>query len=241
MTFDWVTFGFQLVNILVLLAILRRFLFRPVVAVIARRQAETEATLAAAGTARAEAEAEARRARAEAEATAAARHDLLDKARAEAEAARATLLDQARAEAAKIVAEGAAAREREAGAARAEALGRARDLASVIAARAFEAQPPGLSGYVARLTAALDALSPEERSALLGGGHPRLAAPAPLPPADLDAARAAFARFGVTPGTETDPALIAGLEFRSDTGAVRNSLAHDLDRIAEALRDDRAA
>ena len=95
MTFDWVTFGFQLVNVLVLLAILRHFLFRPVAGVIARRQAETDATLKAAADARAGAEAATARAKAEAEATAAARHEVLVKAQAEAEAQRAAILQKA--------------------------------------------------------------------------------------------------------------------------------------------------
>ena len=45
MEFDWVTFGLQAVNVLVLLAILRHFLFRPIVAIIAKRQQETEAAM----------------------------------------------------------------------------------------------------------------------------------------------------------------------------------------------------
>ncbi len=60
MNFDWVTFSFQLVNVLVLLAILRHFLFRPVADIIAQRQAETDAALRAAETAKADADAAAR-------------------------------------------------------------------------------------------------------------------------------------------------------------------------------------
>lgn len=241
MSFDWATFGFQLVNVLVLLLILRRFLFRPVAEIIARRQAETEAGLKAAAEARTAAEAAAARAAAEARATLAARQDVLLKAQGEAEKERAAIMEKARDEAAKIVAAGRAARDQDQTAAEAAALGRARDLAAAITARALEAQPPGLAGYLDRLVAALDALSPEEREALTQGGHPRLASPAPLAPGDFDRARAALAPFGLAPEPQTDPGLIAGLELRTDTGAVRNSLAHDLERITEALGDDRAA
>ena len=73
MGFDLTTFALQLVNVLVLLAILKHFLFRPVVEIIARRQAETEAALKGAESARAAAEAATEAAQAEAEATRAAR------------------------------------------------------------------------------------------------------------------------------------------------------------------------
>lgn len=45
MTFDWTTFAFQIVNFLVLVALLGRFLYRPVAAAIAARRAETAALL----------------------------------------------------------------------------------------------------------------------------------------------------------------------------------------------------
>jgi F0F1-type ATP synthase membrane subunit b/b' len=46
-SFDWATFAFQLVNVLILLAILRRFLFKPIAGIIAERQAETDPEQAA--------------------------------------------------------------------------------------------------------------------------------------------------------------------------------------------------
>lgn len=241
MNFDWVTFAFQLVNVLVLLAILRRVLFRPVAGIIARRQAETDAALQAADAAKAEAEAAIAKARAEAETTAAARHDVLVKAQEEAEAQRKALLDRAHDEAAKIVAEGRESRAHEAGVAQARAVDQARDLASVIAARALAAQPAGIAGYAERLAAALNALTPEERGALLAGANLRLTSAAPLSPADCAALDAALAPFAIQPGTETDPGLLAGVELRSDSGAIRNSLAHDLDRIARAMKEGKDA
>lgn len=239
MNFDWVTFGFQLVNVIVLLMILRRFLFRPVADVIARRQAASDAALKAADAAKAEAEAATAQARAEADATVQARHDVLAKAQAEAEAQRKALLDKARAEAAKIVDEGKHAVDRDGEEAQRLALGRARDLAVTIARHAVSAQPAGFAGYAERLAAALAALPARERDALLAGGDLRLVAASPLSADDLAAARSALAPYGVSPEAETDPALIAGLELRSGSGAIRNSLAHDLDRIAETMRDDR--
>jgi F-type H+-transporting ATPase subunit b len=44
--FDWVTFGLEIVNFLVLVWILKRFLYRPVLQTIARRKAAIDQTLA---------------------------------------------------------------------------------------------------------------------------------------------------------------------------------------------------
>jgi F-type H+-transporting ATPase subunit b len=57
MAFDWTTFFLELLNFFILLWLLRRFLYRPVLGVIAARQGRIEDRLREAGTARAEAEA----------------------------------------------------------------------------------------------------------------------------------------------------------------------------------------
>ena len=57
MQFDWTTFALEIVDFLVLVWILQRFLYRPVTDVIARRAAEVEHRLSGAQTARAEAQA----------------------------------------------------------------------------------------------------------------------------------------------------------------------------------------
>jgi hypothetical protein len=71
----------------------------------------------------------------------------------------------------------------------------------------------------------------------------RLIAPRPLTDSEDEEARAALAPFGLDGiAAGADPSLIAGLELRGPNGALRNSLAHDLDRIARALiSDDREA
>ena len=61
MHFDWSTLVLQTVNVLVLLWLLRRFLFRPVVAIIAARKDAADKLLADAEAARAQAEATSRR------------------------------------------------------------------------------------------------------------------------------------------------------------------------------------
>lgn len=237
MNFDWVSFGFQLVNVLVLLAILRHFLFRPVTEAIARRQAQTDAALQAAADAKADADKAEAKAKAEAEASAVARQDVLAKAHKDGEAQRQALLDAARKEAAKLLADGRAVMQQDRAGADAIALGRARDLAVTIARYAFAAQPTDWNGYVERIVSALNVMAPAEREALLRGANLRLVAPVPLSVEKLGKVQAALAAFGIEPKVEVDGDLVAGLELRSDSGLIGNSLAHDLDRIAEAMRD----
>jgi len=57
MQFDWTSFGLEVVNFLVLVWLLKRFLYRPVLAVIEKRQAATANTIADAESLRREAEA----------------------------------------------------------------------------------------------------------------------------------------------------------------------------------------
>lgn len=237
MSFDWTTFALQLINVLILLAILRHFLFRPIAAIIAQRQAQTQAALDQAERARQQAEAATAAAQAEAQANASARAALLTRAQAEAQAARQALLAKAQDEATRIIAEGRALRQREDTAAQALALDRARDLAGDIARRVLAAQPATLSGWLDRLTGALAGLDPAARAALLDGDDLRLISATPLTAQDRSAALAALHPFGATPRPDSDPALIAGVELRSGNAVLRNSLAHDLDQIAKAMRD----
>ena len=70
MHIDWWTLALQTVNVLVLIWILARFFFRPVVNIVAKRQEEASKLLADAAAARqqaADARAEAEQARAEVE------------------------------------------------------------------------------------------------------------------------------------------------------------------------------
>lgn len=241
MSFDWVTFGFQLVNVLVLLAILQHFLFRPVADIIAKRQAETQEALRRAEAAELDAEAAERAAEAAKHQTEAARHDVLTAAQDEAEAQRKAILDAARTEAVSLAQKAAEQAQAAVTGAAAETLARARDLAEVIARRAVSAQPvpPDGAGYAARLAQALAGLPDDQRAAILAGANLRLAAPAPLSAAEQTAVCAALGLEKA--GFELDQSLIAGLELRSDTGLVHNSLAHDLDQIARALTAEAAA
>jgi F-type H+-transporting ATPase subunit b len=240
MKFDWVTFGLQLVNVLVLLAILRHFLFRPVADIIARRQSEIAAAKDAADAARAEAAKAAAEAGAEAQKTASARQEVLAGAQADAQARSGELIEAARAEAARIVAQAHAQAEQDAADSREQTLRRARDLAETIARSALAGlpRPPGPEGFCKRLADELEAMEARERDSLFAGERLRVVTPAPLAQRDRKAVKAVLAPFGVAaPQFEVDPSLIAGLDLKSSNGIVHNSLAHDLQSISEALRD----
>jgi F-type H+-transporting ATPase subunit b len=87
MQIDWLTVAAQIVNFLVLVWLLQRFLYRPITEAMARREARIETRLAEARDARAEVEAEARR---------------LRERQAELDAARDATLQQARQDAADL-------------------------------------------------------------------------------------------------------------------------------------------
>lgn len=241
MGFDWITFAFQVVNVLILLAILRHFLFRPVARIIAERQAAIARTLDEAEKARAAAAKAEEDARAEAERTAAARHDALAKARAEAQAQAATILQAARDEVEKTK---AAAREEaraEQRRAEAEQLARASALALDLAERLMQAMPEDrrIAGYAARLAEVLATLPEDRRRALFDSEAPQLIAPRPLSDSEAAEVQAALAPYFKTPpAVSIDPDLIAGLELRGRHGGIGNSLRHDLTRIAQVARNE---
>lgn len=84
MQIDWLTVAAQIVNFLVLIWLLQRFLYRPITNAMARREARIEERLADAAARRREAEEEAEHLRNKREELEAARQEMLDEARAEA-------------------------------------------------------------------------------------------------------------------------------------------------------------
>jgi F-type H+-transporting ATPase subunit b len=97
-TVDWLTVGAQVVNFLVLVYLLRRFLYGPIVRAMARREEAIAARLEEAARRAEEAEAEKRRLREEREALDARRERLLERAREEAADLERTLARELRAE-----------------------------------------------------------------------------------------------------------------------------------------------
>lgn len=115
MTIDGWTILLQTINFLILVWLLRRFLYRPVLAVIAAREAETARTRAAAAEARTAAEAARQAAEGERAKLAAERDRLTNEAVAAAEQQKALLLEKARGEADRLLSDARdrIARERE--------------------------------------------------------------------------------------------------------------------------------
>ena len=181
MTIDWWTLALQVVNFLVLIWILTHFFFRPVSAMVARRQAEAGKVLADAEAAReaadkAKADAVAARAAIESE-----RDHLIEQARAEAAKERARLLAEATETAKARSADAAAALERERAAMEAGLVTRVRGLAIEIARRLLTRLPPGamLEAFLASLCDEVPKLDKETRATFTGAaalrrsGEPR--------------------------------------------------------------------
>lgn len=98
MQIDWLTVAAQIVNFLVLVWLLQRFLYRPITQAMARREERIETRLFEARAAREEVEAEAGRLREQQQALEASREEMLNEARQEAAALRARLEDDIRKE-----------------------------------------------------------------------------------------------------------------------------------------------
>jgi F-type H+-transporting ATPase subunit b len=91
MQIDWLTVVAQIVNFLVLVWLLQRFLYRPITTAMARREERIETRLSEAKAARAEVEAEAERLRDQQQALQSSREEMLREARQEAADLRARL------------------------------------------------------------------------------------------------------------------------------------------------------
>lgn len=98
MSIDWITVGAQIVNFLVLVWLLKRFLYRPILDGIAAREAEIAARMGEAAAVRDTAEATESKYEAEIAALRASRAEMLEAARRTAEKERSALLSEAHAQ-----------------------------------------------------------------------------------------------------------------------------------------------
>jgi F-type H+-transporting ATPase subunit b len=244
MRLDWTTLILQTVNVLVLLWLLRRFLFRPVAAIIAERKSATEKLLGEAAAARQQALVSAKQAAEHEKALAAGGDRILADARAAGETERNELLLRSKDEATKARDAAQVTLEQQRGQMRRELETEARQLAVTIASRLL-GRVPAEALNVALLQSLdtwLTTLSVDELDALAGSGDALEVVTATA----LDAAtRATCAemlrkRFGKLPAPRfgVDPLLIAGFELRGSHARVRNNWRADLDRIAEELGQD---
>jgi len=247
MRIDWWTLGLQTINVLVLVWLLGRFLFRPVAAMVAERQSEATKLLDEAHAARAAAAAEKEKAAAQAALTEAARGEALKAAAAEAETEKAALVASARDEAERLR-EGAAAEvEREKLAEAGVIARRASQLAVDIAGKVLARLPDEarITGFIDGLAEGVAGLPEAGRVGVGEDGSPlRIKAARAMTEAELNACHDALGRALGRPvelAVDVDLSLIAGLEIETPHAIVRNSFRADLDRIAEELtRHDHA-
>ena len=244
MTVDLWTLAFQTVNVLVLLALLGRFFFKPVAAMVAKRKDEIAARLAEADAARDEAG----RLKAEREAAlvgvADERARMMAAAESDVARHRAGLLAAAEAEAERIRAAGRAGVEDERRTARREVETHAAHLAITIATRLVERIPAEAlaEAFLSGLTGEIGALSPDQRSRL--AAHPLTVRSAAPPTPELAAAVKSALAAALGRATDVtlvhDPDLMAGFELAAPGLLVRNSWQADLTLITKEIAGERA-
>jgi len=248
MRIDWWTLALQTVNVLVLVWLLKRFLYRPVMDMIAQRRTAADKMLTDASAVRERAlaaEAEVGRRN---QALAADRDRMLAEAHAQAEAEKSAMLERSAQEAAQRQAEGEAAIAREQEAMRRGVLEQAAKLAVVIARKLLSRLPPKVAtaALLEPLPAALAELPDEVRAHAAATGEPiEVVTAAPLDESGQTRCRTLLATILHGQPTVTfraDPDLIAGVELRASHLLIRNSWRADLDRITRELsREDAGA
>lgn len=245
MTIDWWTFGLQAVNFLILVWLLQRFLYRPVMAVIARRRAEAEKSFQEAD--RREALADKARHETEAErgAAAAGREKMMAAARAEIEGERKKMAEQARKEAAEI-AEAAAAK---IGGERAEALESLRaqavdlgvDIANQVLAKTVSKSLGDM--FLERIGEHLAAMPADQRAGLQDGigrdGKMTVVTATALDGPEQERWRKRIGdALGSKPKIEfaVDPELIAGAELHLHNAVLRFSWRDSVEQARRELK-----
>jgi F-type H+-transporting ATPase subunit b len=250
MRIDWWTLALQTVNVLILIWILGRFFFRPIMGIVAKRQQEANKLLDDAARTREQA-AEARDAAAKASAEISGeRERLLAEALDAAEIKKHDLVRQSADEIAKLHREAKAAIARERSAAEAAVVEHASTLAIEIAQHLlarFRQQDLSIT-FVDEVCRELRTLSSEARETLTSDAtadHPiEIVSAASLSDQEAQQVRAALwkAVGRELPVTfRSDPAIISGIELIGRNVIIRNSWRADLDRIRLELIHDKNA
>ncbi len=243
MHIDWWTLALQAINFLILLWLLHRFLYRPVSAMVRKRQDEARKLLDEAEQTRRAAQAE----RGEIEKTrqgfAAERDAVLAAGHAKAEEARKTLLARAQAEAAKLHEEAEAELARATAAREHADAASAEELAVAIARRLLERLPDTAATklFIDGLCERIRGLPEQSKRVLASADRIEIATAAPLAEEYKSPIHAALA--GILPAMPplsftTDPAVIAGIELKTRDLVLRNSWREDLNRIRQEIARD---
>lgn len=233
MSFSWSTFALQVVNFLVLVWLLKRFLFKPVSAIIAQRKTEITRAQAEAEAARQSAE-QARKEfdqrRAEIEAQ---RQAISEETRTELASERTKMIAAAQAEIDKLKSAMLKQLEEERENAAREISDRAVEIAVQLADRLLRqcAAPLLDELFLERLVSHLDHLTPAERTVLLDQSGPErgslfMTTASPLDPKTESKWRGALAKhLGASPHITfaVDKSLIAGTELKFPLAVLRFS------------------
>ncbi len=245
MRIDWWTLGLQTVNVLILVWILSRFLFRPVVAIIDERHAAAAKVLDDAEAAKMQAVAAREAAETESARIAAGRDNILRQAAEDAEAQRTAALASVREEVDQLRAAAETEMRWTHAAEEAAASDLVAKLAVDIAGKLLQRLPNSarVDGFIDALAKALASLPEASRDGLGDANTARLTAARALSAEEMQSCRDAFARALGRPLNFTvavDPDVIAGLELEAPHATVHNSFRSDLARIVEELtRHDR--
>ncbi|WP_454887507.1 F0F1 ATP synthase subunit B family protein [Sphingomonas oryzagri] len=243
MRIDWWTLALQAINVLILVWLLARFLFRPVMDAIAARQAAAGKLLADAQAARDAAAAQQESLKARADGFAAEAQTQRQEMQASVEAERARMLDRAKIEAAAVSKQAMAVAEADRARMQAELEEKAAVLAGEMAARLLRRLPVReieramLAVLLERVRA-----QPEDRRAALAADTPiTVVTAAPLSAETREECLKQLTDIlpGLpAPDFAADPALIAGFEIRGPHSLVRNSWRSDLDDLLASLKED---
>jgi F-type H+-transporting ATPase subunit b len=239
-TSGW-TLAFQLINFLVLIWLLRRFLYRPVLTVIEKRRAEMGRVMAEAAGAKKAAESERSALAADRAQVAMERDRTLEQAASAAQRERESLLESARAEAQILETEARKQIERERSDARETLIDEAALLASEIARRllATAALASTATPFLDRALAALAAMPPSERDRLLLPNESlTVVSAAPLDQGGRTTCQSKLADALGKPVNVTfleDPELLAGVELRFPRVVLRHNWRDELADIRQQL------
>ncbi|MGH6879040.1 MAG: F0F1 ATP synthase subunit delta [Rhizomicrobium sp.] len=243
MHIDWWTLALQTINVLILVWLLGRFFYQPVVNIIEKRRVEATKLLAEGAAARAAANAEKAGIAAVRQGFAAEREKLLADARMQAEAERDAVLKQAAEAATKLRADGEAGLARDRAAMQEAMVQRASTLAADIARKLLERLPEDVAtmSFLNALSQQVQALSPKTRMLLAEAKSADvITAVMPTDPLQAQCRKALEGILGTHAKLtfRCDPSLIAGVEIRSDVVVLRNNWRDDLVQILKELGPD---
>jgi F-type H+-transporting ATPase subunit b len=246
MSFSWSTFALQAINFLLLVWLLKRFLFTPVSAIVAQRKAEivrlqTEAEAARQAAEQSRKDFEQRRAEIDAQ-----RERIIDQARAELNEERSRIIETARADIEKLRSTASKQLDEERERAAGEITERTVQIAVQLASRLLqEFTAPRLDELLLdRVLDYLDRLGISERAALLdqsppGNGSVIVITACPLEAEVESKWRAALKqRFGQSQGITfaIDQGLIAGTELKFPHANLCFSWRHALGQAQQELK-----